>query len=507
MDMHGPEWSKPMPALLLIAAVLGLLPAPSRRGGEGEGAASTFQDQTVALGLALGNDAACWADVDNDGWVDLITAGVVWKNEGGKRFTKLADVGGGCIAADFDNDGFVDLFSWETLKLYRNEGGKRFTEFKLPDLPATVSRGACWGDFNGDGFVDLYIGGYEDWDRDITYPSLLLLNQQGKSFKLVWQDATYRTRGVTACDFDRNGTLDVYVSNYRLQPNRLLQNDGSAHFKDVAAECNVIATSPGFPGGHSIGAAWGDFDDDGYIDLFAGNFAHRDDRGDQPKSRFLRSLGPKASFHFEDKGTCGVFYQESYASPAAGDYDNDGNLDLFFTTVYGTASFNVKNYPVLYHNDGRFVFSDATKPAGVSELPPTYQAAWADFNHDGRLDLVSGGKLFVNLEGAAPSAPPRSVATAAQSNRWLELRLSGDGRRVNRSAIGAQVRVKLKGRTITRQVEAGTGEGNQNDLTLHFGLGSFKGHVNLEIFWPDKTIQNLKHVGTNRILDVHYPSP
>ena len=450
-----------------------------------------FKDVTSEVGLSLGNDAACWVDVDNDGWVDLVCAGVVWKNNGGKTFTKLADVGAGCVAADFDNDGFVDLFSWSALKLYHNEGGKRFTEFKLPPLPPTVSRGACWGDFNGDGFADLYVGGYEDWDKDITYPSLLLINQAGKSFKLVWSDATYRTRGVTACDFNRDGALDIYVSNYRLQPNRLMLNDGKATFRDAAAEFNVVATSPGFPGGHSIGAAWGDFDNDGEIDLFAGNFAHRDDRGDQPKSRFLRNLGPKGSYHFQDKGTCGVFYQESYASPAAGDYDNDGLLDLFFTTVYGTASFNVKNFPVLYHNEGRFVFVDRTALAGVAELPPTYQAAWADFNHDGKLDLVSGGKLFANQ--------------GSDDNQWIAVRLVGDGKRVNRSAIGAQVRIRLKDRTFTRQVEAGTGEGNQNDLTLHFGLGAFKGHVNLDVFWPDRTTQTIKHVGTDRIVDVRYP--
>src|ERR1043166_8518987 len=100
------------------------------------------------------------------------------------------------------------------MKLYRNVDGKRFEEFPLPPLPKTVSRGACWGDFNGDGFVDLYIGGYEDWDADITYPSLILMNRNGKSFELVWTESRYRARGVTSCDFDRDGDLDIYVSNY-----------------------------------------------------------------------------------------------------------------------------------------------------------------------------------------------------------------------------------------------------------------------------------------------------
>jgi len=437
------------------------------------------------FGLAFNNDQACWVDIDRDGWPDLCAGGSVWKNQAGKKFVKIADVGQ-VVAADFDNDGYPDLFSWSQFKLYHNDAGKGFTEFTMPALPKSVSRGACWGDFNGDGFVDLYIGGYEDWDAGITYPSFILINEGGHLFRPAWTDAKFRTRGVTACDFDRDGDIDVYASNYRLQPNELWQNDGTGKFKDVAGEYNAIATSPGFEGGHSIGAAWGDFDGDGNIDLFAGNFAHVDDRGDQPKSRFLRNLGLAQKYHFQDMGPCGIAYQESYASPAAADYDNDGNLDLYFTTVYAVASFGKKNYPVLYRNKGAFLFADVTLASGLQEQPPTYQAAWADFDHDGDLDLVTAGKLFENQGNDA---------------HWLEVRLNGDGKKVNRSAIGAQVRIKLKDKTLTRQVEAGTGEGNQNDLTLHFGLGASKGKVDLEIFWPNAKVQKIRGVAIDRIVE------
>ncbi len=449
-----------------------------------------FQDRTAEFGLVLGSDGACCADFDNDGWTDIATSTGIWHNDHGKRFCKIAE-GGNFVAADFDNDGFVDLFSFSQMRLLHNNTGRGFTEVPLPKLPITSSRAACWGDFNGDGFVDLYIAGFEDWDKGITYPSMILLNRGGKSFEVSWTSAEYRARGVTACDFNRDGNLDVYVSNYRLQPNQLWLNKGLAHFVEAAKEFNVVATSPGFEGGHSIGAAWADFNNDGLFDLFAGNFAHVDDRGDQPKSRFLRNLGPKAGYHFEDLGTCGVFYQESYASPAAADFDNDGNVDLMFTTVYGTASFGRPNYAVLFHNDGNFKFSDVTASAGLAKLPPTYQAAWADFDHDGRLDLLTGGKLFMN------QTPPKP---------WIGVRLHGDGREVNRSAIGAQVRVSSMHRTLTRQVEAGTGEGNQNDLTLHFGLGDDRGHVRIEIAWPNGETQILHRVHTKQILDVTYRS-
>ncbi len=445
-----------------------------------------FKDRTADLGLALQTDAAGWADFDNDGWADLCASGAVWRNNSGKNFTRIADVGS-AVAADFDNDGFVDLFSWSSLRLYRNESGKGFAEVKLPDLAKCVSRGACWGDFNGDGFVDLYIGGFEDWEADITYPSMILFNEKGRSFHLAWTESRYRTRGVTACDFDGDGDLDIYASNYRLQPNLLWLNDGSGRFEEVAAEYNVVATSPGFPGGHSIGAAWGDFDNDGRFDLFAGNFAHQDGRGDQPKSRFLRNLGKEKNHHFQDLGTCGVFYQESYATPAAGDFDNDGQLDLFFTTVYGVASFGRKNSPVLYKNEGNFAFADATAAAQLGELGPTYQAAWGDYDNDGDLDLMAGGKLFENQ---------------GTGNNWLKVIVQGDGAAVNRSAIGAQVRIHVGDKTLTRQVEAGTGEGNQNDLTLHFGLGTHKAPVTLEVYWPNGTRQAVGPVEINCVIPV-----
>jgi len=435
-----------------------------------------FADRTGEFGLSVSSNAACWIDIDRDGWTDLCAGGAVWKNDQGNGFSRIANVGS-VVAADFDNDGYPDLFSWSSMQLFHNEQGKSFAEVPLPELPPTVSLGACWGDFDNDGFVDLCIGGYESSDPEVFCPTMILMNRNGKGFELVFSQKSLRTRGVTACDFDGDGDLDIYLSNYRLRPNSLWTNDGQGRFQDLGPEQNAVATSPGFAGGHSIGAAWGDFDNDGRIDLFAGNFAHVDRRGDQPKSRFLRNSGLAGKQVFEDRGTCGVFYQESYASPAAADFDNDGDLDLYFTTVYGTASFNKENFPVLFCNDGEFTFTDATALAGLARLPATYQAAWSDFDHDGDLDLVTAGRLYENR---------------SQPGNWIGILLEGDGKTVNRSAIGAQVRIRLGDRTLTRQVEAGTGQGNQNDLAIHFGLGEWDSPLDLEILWPGGKTQ--KHV-------------
>ncbi|HEX9792818.1 MAG TPA: CRTAC1 family protein [Planctomycetota bacterium] len=452
-------------------------------------ASATFVDESERLGLQLGDDRAAWGDFDGDGWVDLLAAGTLWRNEAGRRFVKVASEGPG-VFGDFDDDGDLDLFLFDG-RVLRNDGEDGFAAVPMPELEPSVCLGACWGDFNGDGLLDVYAGGYEDWDKGIDYPDRLFLNEGGRAFALGWSEARYRARGVTACDFDRDGDLDVYVSNYRLQPNLLWRNDGSGKFTDVTASHGAVATSPGFAGGHSIGAAWGDFDDDGEFDLFAGNFAHVDDRGDQPKSRFLRNRGPGDDFAFEDRGACGIPYQESYASPAAADYDNDGDLDLYFTTVYGTASFGVANHPVLQRNDGDWNWTEVAAAEGLGRLPPTYQAAWADFDHDGDLDLVTAGRLFVNQ---------------GNRNHWLEVRLVGVPGH-NRSAVGAQVRVHLAGRTLARQVEAGTGQGNQNDATLHFGLGAEAGPLRLTVQWPDGSTQTLNEVAADRILALRRAAP
>jgi hypothetical protein len=273
---------------------------------------------------------------------------------------------------------------------------------------------------------------------------------------------------VTAADFDEDGDIDVYVSNYRLQPNLLWRNDGAGRFADAAGELGAAGDGDLGAWGHTIGSAWGDLDNDGHFDLFVGNFSHPPEYQDRPK--FLRNLGAAQQFRFEDKSTgAGLRWQESYASPTLGDFDNDGLLDLFFTTVYpGDTS-------VLYRNRGQWRFEDVSAAAKV-DVPTTYQAAWADFDNDGYLDLATGGRLFRNPGG---------------NGHWLRVQLTGSGK-VNSSAIGAQVRVRLDDQTLTRQVEGATGQGNQNDLTLHIGLGTHAEPVGLEVRWPDGQVQQVE---------------
>lgn len=461
------------PLILLSAAAIRLT------------AAEPFQDVTEAVGLTrCSGGVAAWGDFNNDGWTDLYSGGQLWRNDAGKRFHRVENVplAGPGIWGDFDNDGFLDLFSWAGEgKLYRSQQGKGFENVgeAFPKLPTTVSLGAAWGDLDGDGFIDLYVGGYEVWPSK-EFPDVMLLNEKGERFIEHWrQERILRARGITAADFDEDGDLDVYVSNYRLQPNRLLQNDGKGKLTDVASEFGTAGDGGLGAWGHTIGSAWGDLDNDGHFDLFVGNFSHPPQYQDRPK--FLRNLGPEGKFHFADhSNTAGLRWQESYASPALADFDNDGHLDLFFTTVYrGDRS-------VLYRNLGGWKFEEVSAAAKV-DVPTTYQAAWADFDGDGYLDLATGGRLFRNPGG---------------KNHWLKVRLVGGGK-VNAAAIGAQVRIQMDDKILTRQVEGATGQGNQNDLTLHFGLGSHAKPISAEIRWPNGAKQQIE-AAIDRTLTVKF---
>jgi hypothetical protein len=456
---------------------------------------------TVMPDLASTNQLA-WGDYDNDGFVDLSFYGTLLRNNGavnfsvptlepGSRLNGSPNVDG--LWGDHDNDGWLDFYAFSAQELYHNNSGNSFSVADFPSLPTQLSRGASWADHDNDGYLDLYTGGYEIPDH-ADYSDIILHNNLGAGFSNTWTQPTPRPgRGITSADFDRDGDIDVYVSNYRLLPNQLQVNDGSGSFSEQAGSYGVQGGVANGHWGHTIGSAWGDINNDGEIDLFVGNFAH--DAGysgpqRQPESRFLRNRGPAQGYTFEDMGQGGVGWQESYASPALGDYDNDGDLDLFFTTVYAVASGGISNFPRLYRNDGNWNFTDVTASEGLSGIRPTYQAAFADYDNDGDLDLATGGTLFRN--------------DTLNSHHWLKLKMVGDGDTVNRDAVGTQVRITSGGQTFMRQVEFGTGEGNQNEPTLHFGLGNIVGPVDLDILWPGGTTSQIADVPLDQLHLVHF---
>lgn len=461
-----------------------------------------FKDVSEAFGFSGGGKAA-FGDFNNDGYVDLYS-GKLWRNENGKRLVEVSESGivsGEGIWGDYDNDGLLDLFIFTgSGALYRNRGNGKFESIQFPNLPTKNSRGAVWLDINNDGLLDLYVGGYEIWQQTV-HPDVAYLNKGKGIFEEVWRSPeNYSARGVAAADYDEDGFVDVFVSNYRLQPNFLLRNNSKNGFDNVAEKTKSHGIPDrviGYTGGiryaicgHTIGSCMGDLDNDGLIDIFVGNFSHSS--ADQDRPQFLKNLGKAKGYIFEDKSSIAkLAWQESYASPALGDFNNDGFLDLYFTTVYAVGSGNIRNYPVLYLGKGNWEFGDVTELQKLSALPPTYQAAWADIDNDGDLDLCTAGKLFRNeLES---------------KGSWVKVKLVGDGKAINHSAMGAILRIKVGDKVWTRHVESGTGEGNQNDLTLHFGLGDFAGKtVSGEVAWPGGHKQQVNGLKVNELNLVTY---
>ena len=186
-----------------------------------------FTDASDELGFGGGGKAA-FGDYNHDGFVDLYT-GKLWRNEHGKRFIEVTDSGiegGEGIWGDYDNDGNLDLFTFTgSGALYKNRGDGKFDAIAFPELPTKNSRGAVWIDINNDSLLDLYVGGYEIWQQAV-HPDVVYMNKGQGNFEEVWRSPeNYSARGVTAADYDEDGFVDVYVSNYRLQPNFLWKND------------------------------------------------------------------------------------------------------------------------------------------------------------------------------------------------------------------------------------------------------------------------------------------
>ncbi len=435
--------------------------------------AQIFTDVTAKAKLdGFSGATVSFVDFNNDGFQDINAGPQIWINNGDGTFVLLDNTSlpGNCVWADINNDGYQDAFCYTGPGyLFLNQEGTSLKDISnnIPDSPTKVSLGATMGDFNGDGFVDIYIGGYENpgYLHDAMY-----FNNGDTTFKEVWRTSgtTMPARGVTTADYDEDGDLDIYVSNYRLVANTLWQNDGKGIFNQVERECQVDGDGDLGAWGHTIGSSFGDLNNDGHLDLFVGNFSHPPAYQDRPK--FLKNLGPDHNFHFEDlTASAGLSWQESFASPTLGDFDNDGLLDLYFTTVYPG------DHCVLYRNKGDFKFEDITKSSGIS-ADLTYQAAWADIDNDGDLDLATRGRLYLN--------------NSPKSN-YLKIKIVGSDK-MGTNSIGTIVRVKLADRTLTRQVTTSTGQGNGNSQVLHFGLGDHNTAVQAEVSWPGKAKTTVK---------------
>lgn len=468
---------------------------------EGDG---TFVEITEEAGIGgRPTNGGVWADYDNDGHLDFFATvhnylpecetddDCVWctlvSNPDGSRSCDELQYDhscedGRCLPPDGVRP--HDL-------LWHNEGDGTFTEVseEAGTYDFMPTEAAAWGDYDGDGHVDLYVANYETpgpWAEgrlSVGTPDFLWHNNGDGTFDDVTDAAGLRPfitdhcgRGVAWADHDDDGDLDLYVANYRLDPNYHWENQGDGTFEIISFENHTAGVQISNAYGHGIGASWADFDRDGDWDLFVANLAHPRFIEFSDKSMLYVNQGPPA-YDFEDiRESAGITYSETHSDPAWGDFDNDGFEDLFITDVY------VGYWAFLYRSNGDQTFTDVTYPSGIA-VDNGWGCAWADYDNDGDLDLVTRS-LWRN--------------DAPDTGHWLRIRLRGTTS--NAAAIGAVVRVTRGEITQMRQVEGGKGTGIQSSLTLHFGLGEAETVDEVFIRWPSGLEESYTDVAADQTL-------
>lgn len=523
----------------------------------------TFTDVAATSGFSgIGGTFFSWGDYNNDGYEDLLVNGrKIYRNNGPPNwdFTDVsaaAGIVGGAgngVWADYDNDGCLDFFA---NKLWRSNCDGTFTNMTEAAGHITIDwpyGAAGWGDYDRDGYLDLYATGSEG-PSGVYHPDMFWHNNGDGTFTevgtyafgngLTWKELINPLygRGVAWADYNNDGWLDIYITNYRQKFNYLWENDKDGTFTDVAIFKGVFNGAvnltnnpdPCNNAGHGVGSAWGDYDNDGDLDLYVGNLNHKDWRTSDD-SLLYRNEGSGAGYSFTNvrgeagmhikpydvigpwgDGTCSGSPSHPYPDPGWiwpgpegdelimegvwGDFDNDGWLDLWTPQIYDISY----TYAYLYHNNQNGTFEDVAVSAGVHDVYDTYGGAWADYDNDGDLDLVTGAR------SVGGSGAPKNImlfrnemynpVSNQLNNSWLKVKLKGCA---NSCAIGARVNVTNGSIAQIREVEAGTGaHSQQNSMVLIYGFGSYYGNVDVSVRWPSGVVSSLIGVALNQTLNL-----
>jgi hypothetical protein len=433
----------------------------------------TFTDVTQSAGLAASGwgQGACAGDYDNDGFDDLYVTyygkNRLYHNQRDGTFKEVATAAGGgsggewgsgCAFVDYDRDGKLDLmvanyvhFDWKTIP---RPGEGQMCIWKgvpvmcgprgLPSAPNTLYRNL------GDGrFADV-----------------------SKSSGIEKTNGHY-CLGVTTLDYNRDGWPDIYVA-CDSTPSILYRNNKDGTFTDVAVDASVAFDEDGREQA-GMGATVGDFNGDGWPDIFKTNFSDDtsslyQNNGDGTYSSKIFEAGLGLNTQYLGWGV--MFF----------DMDNDGWPDLLIANghVYpevDTAHLGAtyKEPRLVYWNQGNGKFKDLSQDAGPGCTAPesSQGLAIADFWNDGRISAV------INNSGAKPSL---LVNQALNKNHWIGIRTVGT--RSNRDGIGARVTVSAAGRKWAQEVRSGSSYVSSSDLRLHFGLGGADKLDQLEVDWP-----------------------
>ena len=498
---------------------------------------------------------AAFLDYDNDDWPDiLVLAGTrlegfpkgkaptnrLYRNNRDGTFSDVTAQAGltrtgwasAVCAGDYDNDGYTDLFItyWGQNVLYRNDGKGRFIDVTArAGLAAEATRwgsGCTFIDYDRDGDLDLFVGNYLKFD-------LATAAEPGRGSNCMWKgipvncgpkglpadtNLFYRNNGdgtftdvseatgvnkvreryamtATVIDYNLDGWPDIYVA-CDSTASILYRNNTKGGFSDVALETGCAYNEDG-QAQAGMGVAVGDYNADGYPDIYKTHFAD-----DLPMLYKNSARG-----FFEDASRAAGFDHTRYVQWGTGlvDLDNDGWPDIFTVSgnVYPEVEKHFKEYPhlnprLVYRNmgDGRFKDVSAQCGPGVTTPHSSRGCAFGDFDNDGDIDV-----LVMNMN-ERPSLLRNDYINAQSLNRnnWLKLKLIGV--KSNRSAIGARVLLKAGGHTQAQEITSQSSYYSHNDMRLNFGLGSNKKAEQVEIRWPGGQTETIKDVAANQIVTI-----
>lgn len=488
-------------------------------------------------------------DYDHDGWLDiyLVNGGTLDSLEGGddrprnrlfrnQRDGSFADVtesagvgdrswGMGVAVADVDNNGYDDLYvtNYGPNRLYLNFGGNKFRETAEASGIAgdAWSSSSAFGDYDSDGDVDLYVTNYLEFDPDAPPDDSQLCRYRGIRVQCGprgmvatgdmffenlgngrFADASAASGigavpdayglGVVWTDYDNDGDQDIYVANDSTA-NYLFQNNGDKTFSEIALLVGVALSTNGSEQA-GMGVDFGDYDNNGWLDLAVTNFS--DDYN--------------ALYRNEGDGIfLDVSYRAGLAEPTWGklswgiqfaDLDLDGDLDIVIADGHVYPEVDRHDFGLRYRqpnsaflNDGDGSFLAAKLRPGASSAESSRGLAVGDVNNDGAIDI-----LIANLDAA-----PTLLEGSSSGKHWLIVDLVGTTS--NRAAIGARVTVETSAGSQIREVRSGGSYQSQNDLRVHFGLGGAEEVDALRIRWPNGTEQRMERVQGNRIVRVTEP--
>ncbi|MBR9973988.1 MAG: CRTAC1 family protein [Bacteroidetes bacterium] len=488
----------------------------------------TLGDVAVAAGIQNGGkplnaSIAAVGDWNNDGWDDVNIGSNYFQNRGDGTFENVSGQlglsAGSAVWADYNNDGFDDAYivnGGNNDRLYRNTGQGGFEDVTaasgLSNPAPTVT--VLWLDFDNDGHLDLFLanGRRTINNQEVYYQDKLWRNNGDGSFTDVTansgiaaaEPAPYEDCwGASACDYNNDGRTDIFVSTYRLAPDRLYRNNGDGTFTDVGTSTGTRGVPTQAPQyfGHGMGSDWGDFDNDGLTDLVVGNLGHPDWRGAVSNPSLIFHNDNTARFS-EIHHDMGLKFREMNAGVTWADLDLDGWLDLWHSQYsYSKEGENGEpgRYSRVYFNGGApdFRLRDRTWHVG-SKVHGAWTVARFDYDRDGDIDLLvasqhEGVKLFRN--------------DLPRAGRWLALRLEGSpADNVPMNAFGTRVVVHADGRMFTRTLSTSSAGSRTatNSTELHFGLGPAVSIDSVVLLYPNGARQQLTGLDADRRYRISY---